>query len=608
MVKQRMSTADIAAEIGCLRGKGLVGMRVTNVYDVNSKVQTREICHKRFDKTYLIINNEILLRLVQVYVIKLARSGEDGEKVLLLIESGIRMHTIAEMPDKPDVPSNFTLKLRKHIRSRRLEDIRQLGSDRIAQLTFSTGENEVKLILEFYAQGNVILADSNYQIMTLLRSHRDDSKGTATMSRHVYPIQTVRLRTPTPMEKIQQGLRDCKPGATLKGVISNVIDYGPLVAEFCCKNAELDPKRMPAEHPLEDIEQEQLMSEIRKFEKWVDSCEDKAPPGCISSNGNGAYIEFEPIINGKPLVHQISGDIAMFPLFDDAVAQFYSKIHGQRAESQQKQKEKSAKAKLEAIRNDHKARLKNLYKEQEDAEHKALVLECNLQYVDAAINSVREALATGMSWDDLESMIESEKLAGNPVAQLIESLKLDRNKVSLLLDDPDFDNDGTNEKLIIQVDLSLSAHANASAYYDAKKKFADKARRTLEANEKALAAAERKALANLEKIQKSSMKTSASASRKHYWFEKFNWFISSENYLVISGRDAQQNDMLVKRYLKCVVLSNLVVHFILIEFTKYTNQSQSCIAGKGTYTYMQIYMAHHQQLSRIKTPQPRYRP
>lgn len=41
MVKQRMSTADIAAEIGCLRGKGLVGMRVTNVYDVNSKVQTR---------------------------------------------------------------------------------------------------------------------------------------------------------------------------------------------------------------------------------------------------------------------------------------------------------------------------------------------------------------------------------------------------------------------------------------------------------------------------------------------------------------------------------------------------------------------------------------
>ena len=27
--------------------------------------------------------------------------------------------------------------------------------------------------------------------------------------------------------------------------------------------------------------------------------------------------------------------------------------------------------------------------------------------------------------------------------------------------------------------------------------------------------------------------------RKVFWFEKFDWFISSENYLVISGKNAQ---------------------------------------------------------------------
>ena len=32
-------------------------------------------------------------------------------------------------------------------------------------------------------------------------------------------------------------------------------------------------------------------------------------------------------------------------------------------------------------------------------------------------------------------------------------------------------------------------------------------------------------------------------------FEKFYWFISSENYLVIGGRDQQQNELIVKRYL-----------------------------------------------------------
>lgn len=33
-------------------------------------------------------------------------------------------------------------------------------------------------------------------------------------------------------------------------------------------------------------------------------------------------------------------------------------------------------------------------------------------------------------------------------------------------------------------------------------------------------------------------------------FEKFLWFISSENYIVIGGRDQQQNELIVKRYLK----------------------------------------------------------
>ena len=33
-------------------------------------------------------------------------------------------------------------------------------------------------------------------------------------------------------------------------------------------------------------------------------------------------------------------------------------------------------------------------------------------------------------------------------------------------------------------------------------------------------------------------------------FEKFFWFISSENYLIIGGRDQQQNELVVKRHLE----------------------------------------------------------
>ncbi len=50
---------------------------------------------------------------------------------------------------------------------------------------------------------------------------------------------------------------------------------------------------------------------------------------------------------------------------------------------------------------------------------------------------------------------------------------------------------------------------------------------------------------------------SVTRARKPYWFERFLWFVSSENYLVIGGRDRQQNELIVRRYLQS---SDLYVH------------------------------------------------
>ncbi len=63
------------------------------------------------------------------------------------------------------------------------------------------------------------------------------------------------------------------------------------------------------------------------------------------------------------------------------------------------------------------------------------------------------------------------------------------------------------------------------------------------------------ALKSAEKKTKQTLKEAAAVAkilkaRKIHWFEKFFWFISSENYLVIGGRDQQQNELLVKKYLK----------------------------------------------------------
>jgi NFACT N-terminal and middle domains len=136
----------------------LLGQRVANIYDLN-------------DKTYLF---------------KFAVPGK-SEKVLLLLESGIRFHTTKYARDKSDLPSPFAMKLRKHIRTRRLEDVRQLCNDRIVDFKFGSGDSVFHIILELYANGNIILADGNYEILALLRTHQFE-EDVAIRVNEIYPV------------------------------------------------------------------------------------------------------------------------------------------------------------------------------------------------------------------------------------------------------------------------------------------------------------------------------------------------------------------------------------------------------------------------------------
>lgn len=566
-----MNTADVAAEVKCLRR--LIGMRCSNVYDLSPKT----------------------------YVFKLMSSSgvtESGEseKVLLLMESGVRLHTTVYMRDKSNTPSGFTLKLRKHIRTRRLEDVRQLGYDRIILFQFGLGVNAHYIILELYAQGNILLTDAEFTALTLLRSHRDDNKGVAIMSRHRYPVEqcraferTTREKLLTTIESLVEGNKDECPNtaehgndgsnthvgkhenqkntkakqATLKVVLGEALGYGPALSEHVILDAGLIPTtKVGKDFKLDGNTSQLLLEAVTKFEDWLGEVisGEKVPEGYIlmqknsgkkhdtlSANGTieQIYDEFCPL-----LLNQFkSRDSVQFDTFDAALDEFYSKIESQRAKQQQQAKENHAVQKLDKIKLDQESRVHALKREVEQCVKLAMLIEYNLEDVDAAILAVRVALANGMSWSDLMSMVKEEKKAGNPIAGIIDKLHLERNSMILLLsnnlDEMD-DNEKTQPVDKVEVDLALSAHANARRYYEMKKRQESKQEKTVTAHEKAFKAAERKT-----RMQLSQEKTVATIShmRKVHWFEKFNWFISSENYLVISGRDAQQNEMIVKRYM-----------------------------------------------------------
>ncbi|KAB1278166.1 Nuclear export mediator factor NEMF [Camelus dromedarius] len=244
-----------------------------------------------------------------------------------------------------------------------------------------------------------------------------------------------------------------------------------------------------------------------------------------------------------------------FESFDKAVDEFYSKIEGQKIDLKALQQEKQALKKLDNVRKDHENRLEALQQAQEIDKLKGELIEMNLQIVDRAIQVVRSALANQIDWTEIGLIVKEAQAQGDPVANAIKELKLQTNHVTMLLrnpyllseeEDDDADGDFNTEKneteppkgkkkkqknkqlqkpqknrpLLVDVDLSLSAYANAKKYYDHKRYAAKKTQKTVEAAEKTPVG-----------------------------FEKFLWFISSENYLIIGGRDQQQNEIIVKRYL-----------------------------------------------------------
>ena len=229
--------SKLAGEVAFLRK--FIGFRLANIYDINARVRPS------FSLAVMLYLLAQTLLPMQTYMLKLAKTGEgSGEKAFVVLESGIRFHSTQWVRDKNATPSNFCLKLRKHLRSRRLEDVRQLGSDRVIDLTFGAGAACHHLILELYAQasvrassscwalvysingmsqGNVVLTDAVYNILVLLRSHRDDQKQVAFMANHPYPIHTIRLRSPATPEQLAAALASADAKATFKGMLSSVL-------------------------------------------------------------------------------------------------------------------------------------------------------------------------------------------------------------------------------------------------------------------------------------------------------------------------------------------------------------------------------------------------
>ncbi|CAD7972124.1 unnamed protein product [Amoebophrya sp. A25] len=126
-------------------------------------------------------------------------------------------------------------------------------------------------------------------------------------------------------------------------------------------------------------------------------------------------------------------DYLEFDDFSTCVDQFFSQLEIQKIREAKQQKTTKVLSKVERIKLDHEERIRKMECIQKDADLKALLLEENLELVDACIAMLN---ARGrIEWKALWQEIKLQQTLGHPLAQHIHSLQLEKNQFTIMLED-----------------------------------------------------------------------------------------------------------------------------------------------------------------------------
>lgn len=301
--------------------------------------------------------------------------------------------------------------------------------------------------------------------------------------------------------------------------------------------------------------------------------------GYILLKDDGSFAEFHPF----PFSLYSKSQYQHFKTFCESVDSFYHKLEELATTKAETVRTDLYQKKFKAVQDEQLARMSYLSKQMEDHLLSARLIESNMDLVEQAIAVVRAGLDNEMRWDELEDLIIAEQKMGRRVAKIIAGLKLQKSLIVLDLDsesslsDRNL-NDSSNskdrpnlekiitiaqdldlnkkicsksskEKHLTEVDIRLGGFANSKRQYELRRVAFDKLGRTQKAFDHAIKSAEAK-LKSEAKLDRKQRPQNLISKRKPFWFEKFNWFISSDGFLVISGRDMHQNEHIVKNILR----------------------------------------------------------
>jgi predicted ribosome quality control (RQC) complex YloA/Tae2 family protein len=439
------------------------------------------------------LNDKLPLWIDKVYqfdsrTLAIRLNGEEKAKYLLIIEAGRRAHIVRDLPAPPKNPPQYAMLLRKYLSGGKVLCIRQHGLERILVFDIGKGNLVYRLIIELFDEGNLILTDEQYKIIKPLRHHR--FKEREIIPGVIYELSCV---DPTASlknlaELIQNDQRDLVRSLAMGAML------GGTYAEYVCAQAGLDKAQLAS-----SADPAKIFPVIQDlFERVLHH---RIP--VISAK------HCEPVDLGEPR------DSRTFESFSEALEAFYPLTKKETATKAARPKF----SKEERILKHQESAIKKFDEKVQKTEEIVAAIYENYQFVTRLIESLDTA-SRQLSWQEIEKHLKD---LSSPDAKKIVAFHPGEAAVEVDI--------GKVAKIFVHEGIEQ----NAGRYYDIIKKFRKKKAGALAAMKKPV-------------VKKKEQKRDIVPMKK-LWYHRFRWFITSDGVVVLGGRDASQNEELVKKYL-----------------------------------------------------------
>ena len=537
--KREFTSFDVAAVVRELNA-AILDSRVNNLYQLNAKT----------------------------LILKLHKT--DTPAFRLVLEAGRRLNLTAYALEKPFTPPAFCMALRKFLRNARLTTIEQYEFERVVILSFKTQDRAPKLVLEFFGDGNIILVSEKGEILQALIYKRMRDRDIVRGEAFRFAPSAGKSPYKVGKEEFMQGLKTLGEIEVVRAIV-RFLSIGGVYAEEILLRAGVDKTKVCS--ALTEDETETIFKSLQHLLAQVKS--GTLEPSVVLDE-SGDLVDVIPL-KLKHYEHE-GVKLQSYGSFNEALDEFYVKVSaieqamgGVEIDQLRREAER-----LGRIVVDQEKATVEAEAEANHAKHIGDTIYAHLSDLQILLDKFLTARQSGKDWNTtVFEVLTAKKATVNPWALFV-SFDAKNMLVNICVN-----------SLAFGLNVRRTLFENAAGFYEQSKRARQKldgARTALNDSRKKLEDVEVK-IRDAETLERSKPAEIVEQLEKHRvkhkeWFEKFRWFVSSDGFLVVAGRDAVSNEVLIKKYTED---SDVVFHadivgapFVVIK-TEGKKPSEQCL-------------------------------